>query len=210
MKKLDHIPAGSIVDAVEGLRQGRERETNFRRLFDTFYRPVFRFFEKRGFSIDESHDLTQETFIRVYNGINSFRHEAPFEAWMFQIAANTYRNALRERATQKRAGHHLSLVEVSGGGESERWEVEALTANQQPNPLDDVLQTERQRVLREAIETLPEQMRRCVMLRVYQDLSYGQIAVVMHLSIETVKSHLHQARRQLKEKLAGYFEVPEF
>jgi RNA polymerase sigma-70 factor (ECF subfamily) len=60
-------------------------------------------------------------------------------------------------------------------------------------------------VLRQAVEELPEQMRQCVSLQVYQELSYGQIAVAMQLSVETVKSHLHQARQRLKAKLASYF-----
>ncbi|MBI3952228.1 MAG: sigma-70 family RNA polymerase sigma factor [Acidobacteria bacterium] len=76
---------------------GINREENFRRLFEWYYRPVYRFFEKRGFSVDESHDLTQETFIQVYKGMGTFRREARFERWLFQIAANTFQKALRYR-----------------------------------------------------------------------------------------------------------------
>lgn len=67
------------------------------------------------------------------------------------------------------------------------------------SPLDQALRSERREVLRRAIEELPDQMRRCTELRVYQDLSYREIAAVMRRSIETVKVHLFQARKKLKE-----------
>ena len=57
---------------------------------------------------------------------------------------------------------------------------------------------------------LPAQMRRCVELRVHQDLRYKEIADLMQVSIDTVKAHLYQARQQLKGKLSGYFADPEF
>jgi RNA polymerase sigma-70 factor (ECF subfamily) len=208
MEKVEYIPPNDIDNLTEEARRGRDRDVNFRRIFESYYRPVFRFFEKRNFPAPESHDLTQETFIRVYNGMGSFRGDAPFEAWMFQVAANVFRNTLRERAAQKRAGHHLSLVTPAEDAERDAISETNLIDREGRDPLDEVLQEERIAKLREAIASLPEQMRRCVMLRVYQELSYGEIAVVMHLSVETVKSHLHQARRQLRIKLSDYFDVP--
>ncbi|HEX8746592.1 MAG TPA: sigma-70 family RNA polymerase sigma factor [Pyrinomonadaceae bacterium] len=195
-----------LADPVEQLREGESPDAAFRRVFETYYPPVFRFFEKRNFPSDQCHDLTQETFIRVYNNIGTFRREAPFGAWLFQIAANVFRNTLRQQSTQKRAGQHLSLVEVSAEDGDAPFGRALLVDESAQNPLEDVLRVERSRILREAVESLPEQMRRCMMLRVYQDLSYQQIAVVMRVSVETVKSHLYQARQQLKEKMADYFE----
>jgi RNA polymerase sigma-70 factor (ECF subfamily) len=62
---------------------GGEREETFRLIFDRYYRSVYRFFEKRGFSTEECQDLTQETFLRVYKGMATFRGEARFETWLF-------------------------------------------------------------------------------------------------------------------------------
>jgi RNA polymerase sigma-70 factor (ECF subfamily) len=76
-------------------------------------------------------------------------------------------------------------------------------------PLDEVLEEERRQVVRQAIEELPEQMRQCVLLQVYQELSYREIAGTLQLSVDTVRTHLSQARRQLKEKLADYFDELE-
>ena len=81
----------------------------------------------------------------------------------------------------------------------------AVAEDAAPNPGQAALDHERSRLLREAIERLPEQMRKCLMLRVYQDLKYREIAVVVRLSIETVKAHLFAARRRLQQELGDYF-----
>jgi RNA polymerase sigma-70 factor (ECF subfamily) len=72
-------------------------------------------------------------------------------------------------------------------------------------PGEDLLAGERSRLLREAIGKLPEQMRKCLLLRVDQEMRYKEIAVVLRLSPETVKVHLFQARKRLREELGPYF-----
>jgi len=79
-----------------------------------------------------------------------------------------------------------------------------------PAPGEELLRQERARLVRTAIDQLPEQMRRCLVLRVYQDLRYREIAAVLRLSPETVKVHFFQARRRLHRELGDYFgeELP--
>ena len=67
----------------------------------------------------------------------------------------------------------------------------------EPRALASVLGDERRRILRGAVERLPPQRRRCIILWAYHELTYEQIAVAMRLSIGTVKAHLAQARQQL-------------
>lgn len=71
--------------------------------------------------------------------------------------------------------------------------------------LDELLHKERVQLLRAAITELSPQMQECIKLRVYHDCSYKEIADLMKLSIETVKVHLHRARRTLKKRLSGHF-----
>jgi RNA polymerase sigma-70 factor (ECF subfamily) len=195
----------SIHHAIEEWQAGINREENFRCLFQGYYRPVYRFFEKRGFSVDECHDLTQETFFWVYIGIGTFRREARFETWLIQIAANTYQKELRRRSAGKRAGYHVSLDDFTEEAEVTSDESHPVHLASEQGPLDEVLEKEQARLLREAIQGLPEQMRQCVMLLVDQEMSYQEIAILLRISEGTVKAHLHQARQRLKEKLADYF-----
>jgi RNA polymerase sigma-70 factor (ECF subfamily) len=189
-----------LEQAIAELRQGIDAEQNFRRVFDFYYRPVHGFFQRKFFSAEKADDLTQETFLRVYNKIGQFRGDAPFEAWLWQIAANLYRKSLARQYTLKRAGEIVSLDDESGAGSGDYLE-DKIDAT----PLDAVLQAEQRRELGAAIEDLPEQMRKCIKLRVFQDLSYLEIAVVMRISPQTVKAHLFQARKQLRARLGEYF-----
>lgn len=177
---------------LERLRDDSGREESFRSLFDRFHGPLFRFFRNRGFSTEESQDLIQETFLRVYVGIDGFRGESRWEHWLFRIAANTALKAVRHRAAAKRAGESVPL---------EGEEIEAVG----PAPLRQLLGKETQELLVEAIERLPAQMRRCVRLRVFQDLDYHEIADVLQISPSTVKVQLFKARKRLQIELGESF-----
>lgn len=168
-------------------------------LFRRYHRPVVSFFMKRGFSSEESRDLAQETFLRVYSKWDSFRGDSSAETWLFQIAANLYKNKLRSLQTQKRDAQEVSM-------DAEMVEL----GSRESDPLRTVLIEERSQRLRVALEDLPPQMRQAVFLRVDGDLKYREIAEVMHVSIETVKAHLYQARQHLRDRLADYFTDSEF
>jgi RNA polymerase sigma-70 factor (ECF subfamily) len=73
------------------------------------------------------------------------------------------------------------------------------------NALALVLEKEKLDKLYSALNALPEQMRRCVTLRVVEDRKYEEIAQQMGIAVNTVKAHLHRARRVLNERLSPYF-----
>jgi len=184
-----------IERAVADFQHGVDREASFRVLFDSFYEPTRHFLARRVSSPEDRLDLTQETFLRVYRGLEGYRGEAQFGTWVFRIAFNTYLKWLRRSQTDDQDPDGVKGVEEA----LIAWEDEQpIAVSTEPSPLDHALQSERRTLLRHAIEELPEQMRRCIELRVYQGLSYREIAVVMRRSIETVKVHLFQARKKLK------------
>lgn len=182
------------------IQAGIRPEEAYRRLFEIYSVPLVRFFSRRGFSQEECLELTQETFLGIYSGIPSFRGEAGFETWMWKIAHNAYRKRRRWRTAEKRTGEEIPL-EDAGEPTETLWP--GAPAGREPGR--EALERERSRLLREAIEKLPGQMRRCLMLRVYQDLKYREIAAALRLSLDTVKAHLLQARRRLQEDLGEYF-----
>lgn len=189
-----------------------DRDEAFSRLFKRYYRPVAHFFLNRGFSLEESRDLAQETFLRAYKGIDGFRNESRIETWLFRIANHIGLNAWRYRRADKRDQEEISLEEAWERGlpvfPCDRVGHPA-TPSQPRSQLEEVLAQERTRKLREAMAELPPKMRRCVLLRVEQGLKYREIAAVTQVSIQTVKAQLHQARKQLEEKLGDYFEELE-
>lgn len=171
-------------------------------LFRRYERPVVAFFLRRGFSLEESRDLAQETFLRVFKNMDSFRGESAVETWLFQIAANLYKNTLRSLQTKKRDAQELPLESTE--------EVVVEWKSKESDALGTILTEERSQRLRAALKDLPPQMRQAVFLRVDGDLKYREIAEVMHVSIETVKAHLYQARQHLRDRLGDYFTDREF
>ncbi len=184
------------------------RSEDFQALFHEHYRSVRFFFANRGFSIEDARDLTQETFLRAYKGVEAFRYEASFKTWLFQIATNIWRNAIRSRSAAKRDAQEVSLEDELNGGHPILSDFGG--SQGYGTPLSRVLASEAAHQLEDALEGLPPRMRRCVQLRLFQELKYREIASLMQLSIETVKSQLHQARQRLRKKLSGYFDDMDF
>jgi RNA polymerase sigma-70 factor, ECF subfamily len=199
--------AESVQKIIEELQAGISVEENFRLLCDLYHRPLYHFFSKRGFSPQDCLDLTQETFLGIYRGIGSFRQDARFETWLFKVATNAFRKRLRWGTADKRTGQEVSLEAETDDDRG----LEERVPSPGPVPGEGALQKERARLLRDAIEGLPEQMRKCLILRVYHELKYREIGTVLRLSPETVKVHLFQARKRLQTELGDYFRdaIPE-
>jgi len=181
--------------AIRRFQEGRDRQEAFRFLYDTYFHAIERFFSRKGLSPEDSLDLTQETFLGIYKGLAGYEHRERFAAWLYRVATTTYLKRLRAAATAKRAA-----VEVSRDGMEHPEATLAVPGIQ----LEGLLDEERWRALRAAVAELPEQMRDCLTMRLYHQLSYSEIAVVKKISIETVKAHLFRARQKLKEKLADF------
>jgi RNA polymerase sigma-70 factor (ECF subfamily) len=187
-----------VVLLVERIQAGSDYESSCHEIYQLFRRRVFGFFAARGFSSDECAELTQETFIRVFLGIGRLLSPPRFATWLFEVAANVYRNELRRRGAGKRDAIEESIEDLVQTEAAGRADALPALSSKAPDPLHETLRRERLESLRTKLEQLPPQMRRCVYLRLYQDLKYREIAALMNISIETVKAHLHQAQKRLR------------
>jgi RNA polymerase sigma-70 factor (ECF subfamily) len=187
---------------IREIQQGLNVEDNFHWLFERHYAQVLRFFRRKGFSPEDCRDLTQETFISVYQGLKDLRRAEQFGSWLFAIAHHVFCDVLERRAAQKRSATVLSLE--TGSEANERLSVAAHIADSNPGPLNQILEKEKVERFREALQQLPQQMRRCAQLRVVHDLSYVEIANLMGISVNTVKAHLHQAQKALSARLSPF------
>ncbi len=188
-------PRGKVAVAIKRFQSGIDREASFRFLYKAYFSKLERFFARKGFAPEDRLDLTQETLLGIYVGLSDYRGEARFEVWLYRVATTTYLKRLRSAATAKRAGEEVSHDESIATQP-------ALEA--QPDQLDHMLEAERRQILRAAVRRLPEQMQRCLTLRLFHQLKYREIADVMKLNLETVKGHLFKARKKLKEELQGF------
>lgn len=194
-----------IEEAVRAFQAGRDRERCFREVVDGYYGPLRSFFERRVSSAEDGLELTQETFLRIYSGLAGFRHETRFRSWVFGIAHTTYLKWLEKR---RRVEDGANLPEPAG--ETSGWERGEAVPVVAGTALDGLLAREAREKLAAAVAELPKMERQCVMLRVYQDLPYQEVADLLGIELGTVKAHLNHARQKLKSNLQTLFARIEF
>ncbi len=138
-------------------------------------------------------ELAQEVFLRVFRARRNYRPRAKFTTWLFRIATNVALNALRD-------GRMRRWGETSIDAEDAGPQVAQLSA---PGPTAEqrLLEAERARQIRAAVESLPEKQRLAVLLHKYQDLDYAEIAPILGCSESALKSLLFRAYEALRVKL---------
>jgi RNA polymerase sigma-70 factor (ECF subfamily) len=142
---------------------------------------------------DDVDDLTQETFIKAYNALKSFQPEYQFSRWLYRIASNTCIDFLRKKRL-----NIISIDQPVMGSEGE-MQFEIPDADSPPDL--SMISAERTKILKEALDELPEKYREIVRLRHEEELDYQQIADMLELPLGTVKAHLFRARKLLYKKL---------
>jgi len=148
---------------------------------------------------EEARDLTQETFLRAFQNIKSFRGEADLRTWIYRIAINQARNRWRwwRRRRQDRT---VSLESTDSFGHPL---IANLRADVSSNPEQATLARERETALRAALRSLGRAYRETVILRDIEGFSYEEIAATLDISLGTVKSRLARGRQELRRKLEG-------
>jgi RNA polymerase sigma-70 factor, ECF subfamily len=142
-------------------------------------------------------DLAQDTFVRALLALKHYEFRAPFRAWLYRIAMNLYRDYRRRRMVRTIVSSYHD--EKSGGENS--------IANPYPSdPLQDLERRERHAHLYQALASLPESLRRVIILRDIQELSYEEIAQTLHWRLGTIKSRLFRARKELADLLSDFWE----
>jgi len=148
-------------------------------------------------SSQEAEDIAQEIFIKVYYAKNTYEPKAKFTTWLYTICKNTCFNELRKRKPV--------CVSVDDTIRLEEDTVAFQVADPStPTPADAVLNNEKALIVKSAIDSLSVPQKMAVILFRYDRLSYEEIAQIMHCSVKAVKSLLHRAKEQLKEKLKYY------
>lgn len=142
-------------------------------------------------------DLAQETFIRLYKSLPTFRGESAFLTWLYRICANACRDELRKKKRQQ----EISWDEISCGLEA------TAKYNNDPLPEEILEQLELKDSIQFCLGSLSEEHRLIIILREIQELSYDEIARVLDCTMGTVKSRLSRARLALKEKVMAHPEL---
>jgi RNA polymerase sigma-70 factor (ECF subfamily) len=146
---------------------------------------------------EDAHDLVQETFIKAFQSLQSFRGGSSFYTWVYRIAVNKTLNFLKSRKNRP----SLSLNELDGAAQGDPDLLALVSEN---TPLREVKLTELQKKLNEALMKLSEEHRMAVILHDVQGLPHEEIARIMNCNPGTVRSRLFYARQQLQGLLSDY------
>jgi len=146
-------------------------------------------------------DLAQEVLFRMARGIKKLRSPATFKFWLNQIITNLFYDELR-RKTRRLATVSMDAPYFDSSDEEMSQTRDIQDVSQMPE--ETTLSGELDKVIKSAMENLPEQFRVVIVLRELQGLSYEEIADITKVNIGTVKSRLARARAKLQESIKPY------
>ncbi len=182
---------GSMTDA-ELVRRTLSGDTHcYDVLVQRYQRQVYSLLFRLLGNATDAEDLLQETFIKAYRALHSFRQDASFLTWLYKIAANLSIDLMRMRRSRATA----SLDEEADFGR------EPPATDRRSDPEETAMREAVAESVHEAIMELPERYRRAVLLRHVADMSIEEIAEALCLPTGTVKTHLFRARAILRERL---------
>ena len=183
-------------DVVLEARAGRQAA--YRELVRRYERPIFSLIYRMVRNREQAEDLSQETFVKALNAIESYRPEYKFSSWIFKIANNVSIDHLRRR--------ELDTLSLDGSPHAltpEAIQASALQlGDRQETALEELEAKELGGEIEQAIATLRPEYRACILLRHVEGRPYEEIATMLDLPLGTVKTYIHRARGELRQALA--------
>jgi RNA polymerase sigma-70 factor (ECF subfamily) len=174
----------------------------FDEIFERYHNQIYNFIKKQVSDAGAVEDLVQEVFLRVYKSAKNFDVEKKFSSWLYKIALNEVKRHWKRSSS--RQTYSLNTPLGDEGGDAERAD---LLEDQRPTPDVSTETLLFSKNLRQLIDQLPEKQRMVVMLKVYQDLTFEQIAEICECPLSTVLSRMRYAVNKLRRWLG--IEVSE-
>lgn len=184
----------SVIDEKKCIQRAARGDADaFEEIVKKYQNQVFNLCFRMTGNREDAADMTQETFLKVWKHLDSYRFDSSFSTWLYRLASNCCLDLLR---SQKRKPT-ISLTVENENEEEQILDVQddSLTPEEEL-----IAQDERER-LNQAMMSLEEEQRQILTLRVVNDLSYGEIAEILTIKEGTVKSRLSRARENLRKKL---------
>ena len=143
-------------------------------------------------SVEDAQDVAQEAFVQAFEKLSGFRGQSQFYSWLFRIAHNL---AISDRRRMRRVATSLENQREASGYEP----TDENPSNEPSYSMDAV---ERQRIVQRALAELPEEFRTTLILKEMDGMSYEEIASTLGIPLGTVRSRIHRARLDLRDKLS--------
>ncbi len=187
---------------IDDIREGdpRARDNAYKRLLSKYRNQIYSLILKIVHNSEEVEDLVQESFSKAFNSIANFNKEYAFSTWLYRIATNSSIDYLRKR--------RLKTFSIDNPIKSKDDEYYVEIPDSREEPGRNVMQSQRDQLVRDAIAQLPSKYRVVIEMRHLQELTYEEIAEELGLPLGTVKAHIFRARemlyKMLRDKLRAY------
>jgi RNA polymerase sigma-70 factor, ECF subfamily len=190
--------------APRALPDDEDRDLTFDELVDKYEKKLYNLILRHVGDPDEAADLTQDTFVNAFRGFPTFRGESKILTWLCQIALNQCKNRFRQRDRRRDwEGPSLDAPATTGADEGRLLEI----PDWSQSPERALEAKELQRQILSAIEGLAPEYRTVIVLCDLQHRSYADIAQIVGLSLETVKTRIHRGRLMIRRKLEAYLKI---
>jgi RNA polymerase sigma-70 factor, ECF subfamily len=180
------------ISAIVARSQGGDDEA-FHCLFVRYQKPVLNFIYDMLSDRARAEELAQETFVRAYKNMANLRDREKFSSWLFSIAKNIVREAIREK-------YH------EGGRIGLDSEASLQIKDGRSRPDEELIHSELNSAMRRALQELNEDWRTVFVLKIFNQCSYEEIVEITGWSLGKVKTDLHRARLEMKRKLQDYLD----
>jgi RNA polymerase sigma-70 factor (ECF subfamily) len=148
---------------------------------------------------ERARDAVQDAFLKAYSALDRFEGRSGFYTWLYRLTFNHCIDLMR----RERGGAHVEWDDAIGSRVAPGAGIEPLpTRNELAGPARELHRAELREALAQAIESLPDDARRTLVLREVDGLSYAEIAKALRIPKGTVMSRLHYARKKVRETLA--------
>ena len=148
----------------------------------------------------DADDVMQETFIKAYRSIHTFRQDATFETWLYRIAVNEALNFVKRRDRRREYAFDASAETAMDAVERHR-------AEEASDPHVQAEKAELRQRVTEAVNSLSLKHRTVVHLHEFEGLTHAETAAILNCSEGTVRSRLHYARKKLRTLLKPYVDA---
>lgn len=178
---------------IQKLQQGNEQA--FKQLVENYQKLVVSTCFGMVHNSEDAEDIAQEVFIEVFRSIHKFRADAKISTWLYRIAVNRSLNFIRNNKKSRWFQSFEDSVQAKNN------QLQNITSSKSDHPEIQLENRQRATLLHEAIDSLPQNQKVAFTLSKYEELSYQEISEVMDLSISSIESLLHRAKKNLQKKL---------
>jgi RNA polymerase sigma-70 factor (ECF subfamily) len=173
-------------EIIEAFKNGSQGAFNV--LIRKYQKKIYWIVRKMVVDHDDADDITQEVFIKLHSSLNDFRGDSKFFTYLYKIAMNYSLNHLNKKKRETNRSADIETLEIASTDKSS----------------DDIIDdSERTKLLEEAIRNLPEQQRAVFNMRYYDDLSYDEISQIMRKSVGGMKANYFHAIKNIQKFLSS-------